>query len=156
MTAIPALALAPVMLHADYNFPVLRNGKYENMHGDSLLKGMGNIFKGSTVYASKSWVMAKPWIFGSENALAGFPLAKQYKDTIFLPVWKSMGEWERYSTVSQNIEPINTIHLSKKGEIVIQDKPYISQKKAQRKLARNLKKLRPGLVSLNRLKIFKI
>ena len=133
---------------ADYNFPVLRNGKYENMHGDSLLKGMANIFKGSTVYACKSWVMAKPWILGSKNALAGFPLDKEYKDTIFLPVWKRLGEWERYSTTTQNIELINTIHLSNKGEIVIQDKPYISQKKAQRKMDRNIKKLRPGLYDL--------
>ena len=133
---------------ADFNFPVLRNGKYDSMHGDSLLKGMANIFKGSTVYASRSWVMAKPWILGSENALAGFPLDKQYKDTIFLPVWKRLGEWERYSTTSQNIELINTIHLSNKGDIVIQDKPYISQKKAQRKMARNVKKLRPNLYDL--------
>ncbi|MDQ6755445.1 MAG: hypothetical protein M3004_00765, partial [Bacteroidota bacterium] len=31
---------------ADYTFPVLKNGKFENMHGDSLLKGIANIFKG--------------------------------------------------------------------------------------------------------------
>jgi hypothetical protein len=133
---------------ADFNFPVLRNGKYESMHGDSLLKGMANIFKGANVYACRSWVMAKPWILGSENALAGFPLDRQYKDTIFLPVWNRLGEWERYSSTNQGIELINTIHLSNKGDIIIQDKPYISQKKAQRKMARNVKKLRPGLYDL--------
>ena len=135
---------------ADFNFPVLRNGKYENMYGDSLLKGVANIFKGSTVYASKSWVMAKPWILGSKNALAGFPLDKEYKDTIFLPAWKSMGEWHRYSTNTNQIEIINTIYLSNKGDILIQDEPYMFQKKAHRKMERNLKKLRPGLYDLTK------
>jgi hypothetical protein len=143
------VALGSCYAAADYNFPVLKNGKYQNMFGDSLLKGMGNIFKGSTVYASKSWVMAKPWIFGSENALAGFPLAKQYKDTIFLPVWKSMGEWHRYSTTFKRIETVNAIYLSHAGDILMQDKPYLNKKKAQRKLARNLKKLRPDLYDLS-------
>ena len=133
---------------ADFNFPVLRNGKYENMHGDSLLKGMADIFKGSTVYACKSWVMAKPCILGSKNALAGYPLDKQYKDTIFLPVWKSMGVWHKYSAINHQIEIINTIYLSNKGDILIQDEPYMSQKKAQRKMARNIKKLRPDLYAL--------
>lgn len=135
---------------ADFDFPVLRNGKYENMHGDSLLKGVANIFKGSTVYACKSWVMAKPWMLGSKNALAGFPLDKQYKDTIFLPAWKSMGEWHRYSTNTNQIEIINTIYLSNKGDILIQDEPYMIQKKAHRKMERNLKKLRPGLYDLTK------
>lgn len=133
---------------ADFNFPVSRKGNYENMHGDSLLKGMGNIFKGSSVYACKSWVMAKPWILGSKNALAGYPLDRQYKDTIFLPVWKSMGEWHRYSTTSLCIETVNTIYLSHEGNILIQDEPYINKKMAQRKLKRNLKKLRPHLYTL--------
>ena len=137
---------------ADFNFPVLRNGKYENMHGDSLLKGVANIFNGSTVYACKSWVMAKPWMLGSKNALAGFPLDKQYKDTIFLPAWKSMGVWHRYSTNTHQIEIINTIYLSNKGDILIQDEPYMFQKKAHRKMERNLKKLRPGLYDLTEIK----
>ena len=133
---------------ADFNFPVLKSGKYENMHGDSLLKGLGNIFAGSFIYASSSWVMAKPWIFGSKNALAGYPLDRQYKDTIFLPVWKRMGEWNRYSTVSNQIETINTISLSDDGDILILDHNYLDKKKAQRKLARNLRKLRPHLYTL--------
>ena len=133
---------------ADFNFPVLKRGVYENMHGDSLLRGIGNIFKGSSVYACKSWVMAKPWILGSKNALAGYPLDRQYKDTIFLPVWKRMGEWDTYSTISQKIETVNTIYLSNDGDILMQSHPYLMQKKAQRKLARNLKKLRPNLYSL--------
>ena len=135
---------------SDFNFPVMQNGVYENMHGDSLLKGMANIFKGSDVYSCKSWVMAKPWIFGSRSALAGYPLDKQYKDTIFLQVWKSMGEWHRYSTTSNNIETINTVYLSNAGEILINNEPYLQQKKAQRKLARNLKRLAPNLYDLER------
>lgn len=133
---------------ADFIFPVMKNGSYNNMNGDSLIMGMANIFKGSTVYASKSWVMAKPWIFGSRNALAGFPLDRQYKDTIFLPVWKSMGEWHRYSTLSNKIEKVNTIYLSNSGEIEMQHEPYLNKKKAKRKLARNLRKLKPGLYDL--------
>ena len=134
---------------ADFNFPVLRKGIYENMHGDSLLKGMGNIFTGSAVYACKSWVMAKPWILGSKHALAGYPLDRQYKDIIFLPVWKSMGEWDTYSTNSQKIEPVNTVYLSGYGDIRIQDNKYLDEKRTQRKLARNLKKLQPNRYDLS-------
>lgn len=134
---------------ADFAFPVPKNGIKENMHGDSLLKGLANIFKGSSVYASKSWVMAKPWILGSENALAGFPLDRQYKDSIFLPVWRSMGEWHRYSTLSNTIEIVNTIYLSNEGEIRIRDHSYMDQKKARRKMARNLKRLRSNVYDLS-------
>lgn len=133
---------------ADYNFPVAKNGKYESMHGDSLIKTMGNIFAESDIYASKSWVMAKPFIFGGRNALAGYPLNKEYKDSIFFPAWKSMGEWHRYSQAKKQIEIINTIYLSATGEILINDRTYLTKKKAQRKLARNLKRLRPDLYDL--------
>ncbi|MDB5223488.1 MAG: hypothetical protein JWN83_2155 [Chitinophagaceae bacterium] len=143
------IGLGSCFAAADYTFPVLRNGTYENMHGDSLLRGMGNIFKESTVYACKSWVMAKPWILGSKNALAGYPLDRQYKDTIFLPVWNRMGTWDKYSATSHEIETINTVYLTNNGEILVQDKSYLAQKKAQRKLARNLKKLRPDLYDLS-------
>ena len=134
---------------ADFNFPVLKNGVFQNMYGDSLLKGMAYIFKGSIVYACKSWVMAKPWIFGSKNAMGGFPLDKQYKDTIFLPVWKSMGEWHRYSSALDQIEKINTVYLSHDGDILMQDENYLAQKKAQRKMAINLKRLRPGVYDIS-------
>ena len=134
---------------ADFNFPVPSNGHIENMHGDSLVRGLGAIFSGNMIYACKSWVMAKPWIFGSEHALAGFPLDRQYKDIIFLPVWKSMGEWHRYSTLTQKIEVVHTIYLSAEGGIRLQPDTYLEKKKAQRKLKRNLRKLRPGLYNLN-------
>ena len=134
---------------ADYDFPVLKNGAYENMHGDSLLKGLAKIFRGSSVYACVSWVMAKPWIFGSKNALGGYPLDRQYRDSIFLPVWKSMGTWHRYSTLAQKMDTVNTVYLSRRGDILVQDEPYLLQKKAQRKQARNLKRLRPGLYDLS-------
>ena len=144
------IGLGACYVAADFNFPVLKNGAYQNMFGDSLLRGMAKIFKDSEVYGCKSWVMAKPWILGSKNALAGYPLDRQYKDTIFLPVWKCMGEWKRYSTTSQHVEIINTIYLSNKGDILIQDEPYMSQKKAHRKMERNLKKLRRGLYDLSK------
>lgn len=142
------IAIGACYAAADFDFPVFHNGKFENMYGDSLLKGIGNIFKGSFIYACKSWVMAKPLIFGSKNALAGYPLDRQYKDAIFLPVWERMGKWEMYSTALGSIEPINTIYLSADGDIEIRSHNYLSQKKAQRKLGRNLRKLRPGLYTL--------
>lgn len=144
------IAIGACYAAADYNFPVMKNGIYNNMHGDSLIKGIADIFKGSTIYASKSWVMAKPWIFGSKNAMAGFPLDRQYKDSIFLPVWKSMGEWQRYSSSSQKIENINSVYLSHSGDILMQNEPYLAKKKSQRKLARNLRKLRPNLYTLKK------
>lgn len=134
---------------ADYEFPVLKNGMYVNMYGDSLLKGMANIFKGSSIFGSESWVMAKPWIFGSKNAMAGYPLDREYRDVIFKPVWEHMGVWHRYSTTSSQMETINTVHLSKTGEILIDKNSYLTQKKAQRKLSRNLMKLKPDLYRLN-------
>jgi hypothetical protein len=44
---------------------------------------------------------------------------------------------------------VNAIYLSHAGDILMQDEPYLNKKKAQRKLARNLKKLKPDLYDLS-------
>ena len=58
-----------------------------------------------------------------------------------------MGEWNSYSNEYQQMEIINTVHLSNTGNILAYIK-FILPKKIQRKTASDLKKLRPGLYDL--------
>ncbi len=128
---------------ATFNFPT-SDSAHKNMHGDSLLKGIANIFKGSFIYGSESWVMAKPGIFGSRNALAGFPLSKEYKDVLFTPVWSRLGMWRRYNPTKSEMESINTVHLSGTSGILIEKHSYHNLKRAQRKMVKNINKLESG------------
>jgi hypothetical protein len=133
---------------ATFNFP-LPDSIHMNMQGDSLLNGIGHIFKGSFVYGSESWVMAKPGMFGIRNALAGYPLGKEYKDILFKPVWDRLGMWRRYNPAKFEVEDINTVYLSGKAGIVVEKNSYLTSKRAQRKQLRHLKKLVPGRYKLS-------
>jgi hypothetical protein len=132
---------------ANFNFPC-RDSIHMNMHGDSLLTGLGKIFKGSYIYGSESWVMAKPGIFGFQNALAGYPLDDEYDDIVFKPVWQRLGMWRRYNPLKNTVEDINTVYLSDEGNILIQKKAYLSSKRIQRLQQKHLERLRPGLYKL--------
>lgn len=113
------------------------------MKGDSLMIGMGKIFKGSTVYASGGWVMMKPGIFSDNFGFAGYPLGKKYKTQYWRPVWDHLGEWYAYSTKEGYIKNINTVALSRIGEITVRDRNYLSLHKAIRKQEKAVASIQP-------------
>lgn len=113
------------------------------MKGDSLMIGMGKIFKGATVYASGGWVMMKPGIFSDNFGFAGYPLGKKYRTQYWRPVWDHLGEWYAYSTKEGYIKNVNTVALSRIGEITIRDRNYLSLHKAIRKQEKALASIQP-------------
>jgi hypothetical protein len=111
--------------------------------------GVGNIFKRSSIYASESWVMAKPGIFTDKFGFAGYPLNKRFKDSVYAPVWERIGKWREYSAINGGIKNIATIALDRSGNIQIRDRHYNDFKKAKIKIAKTLKQLRTGLASFS-------
>jgi hypothetical protein len=57
-----------------------------------------------------------------------------------------MGIWHSYSTTSKQFETINTLSLTRMGSIHVKEVSYLDKKKTQRRLNRNLAKLKPGLL----------
>lgn len=113
------------------------------MHGDSLMIGMGKIFNGSTIYASAGWVMMKPGIFSDNFGFAGYPLGKKYKTLYWKPVWDHLGEWYSYSSKDSCIKNINTVALTRIGEITVRARNYLSLAKAVKKQDKTLAALQP-------------
>jgi hypothetical protein len=113
------------------------------MFGDSLMKGMGNIFAGATIYASGGWVMMKPGIFSDNFGFAGYPLGKKYRTNYWKPVWDHLGEWYSYSAKDGYIKNINTVALTNIGEIKVRARNYLSLGKAVRKQGKAIASLQP-------------
>jgi hypothetical protein len=121
---------------ADFYFPATDSTSASRMNGDSLMVGMGNIFPTSGIYASESWVMAKPGIFTNHFGFAGFPLDKRFKNRIYAPVWERIGMWRKYSAQAGAISSVPTIALDNKGNININRISYNNLKKAKNKIAK--------------------
>ena len=126
---------------ATFTFPGNEHAPAGRMNGDSLMIGVGKIFSNSNIYASESWVMNKPGIFGNNFAFAGYPWGKKYKKAVWTPVWSYLGKWKKYQFASQTMEAVNTVALDKNGNINIRTRNYQDLGKAQRKLNRQVKKL---------------
>ena len=134
---------------ADYYFPATDSTPASRMNGDSLMIGLGRIFKKSLVYASESWVMAKPGIFTDKFGFAGYPLNKRFKDSVYAPVWERIGKWKEYSPQTGEIRNVSTIALDRNGNIHIRDRHYNDFKKSKNKIAKSLKELKPGLAKFS-------
>jgi len=132
---------------ATFTFPGNGIAPPGRMNGDSLMIGIGKIFSNSHIYASQSWVMNKPGIFGNNFAFAGYPWGKKYKQAVWTPVWGYLGKWKKYNNSTQKMEDINTVALDKKGNINIRMRDYLELEKAQRKRARQVKKLESVIVT---------
>lgn len=128
---------------ATFTHPGSATVKSGPMNGDILMKGVGHIFNGSTIYASGSWVMMKPGIFSDNFGFAGYPLGKKYKKVYWKPVWDHLGEWFSYSTTDNQVRNINTVALTNIGEIRVRTRSYLSLAKAVRKQDRALQILQP-------------
>lgn len=130
---------------ADFYFPATDGTPATRMNGDSLMIGLGNIFTKSSIYASESWVMAKPGIFKNRFGFAGYPLNKKFKDKVYAPVWERIGKWRQYSLLTGEIRSIPTISLDNRGNINVNKAWYNNRKKAKNKIAKVSKQLRSGL-----------
>ncbi len=130
---------------ADFYFPATDSTPATRMNGDSLMIGLGEIFESSSIYASESWVMAKPGIFTNKFGLAGYPLQKRFKDSIYAPVWERIGKWNRYSKKEGEIKSIPTIALDRSGNIHTRFREYNHFYKSRKKIAKALKSLKPAL-----------
>lgn len=94
------------------------------MNGDLLMIGLGQIFPLSTIYASQSWVMAKPGSFSNRYGMAGVPIAGKYRDYIYAPAWLNIGKWNRYNTLTNTVASIPTVALDSKGNLRVNKKDY--------------------------------
>ncbi len=130
---------------ADFYFPATDSTPATRMNGDSLMIGLGDIFDKSSIYASESWVMAKPGIFKNKFGLAGYPLQKRFKDSVYAPVWERIGRWKKYSKKDGELRSIATISLDRKGNINTRHREYNKFYKSRKMIAKALKKLKPAL-----------
>lgn len=132
---------------ATYEKPAHNGKPPARMNGDLLIIGLANVLPTATIYGTEGWVMTKPGVFKRHSyALAGYPLQKRFKDEVYRPVWEHMGIWHSYSTCTHKFETVNTLSLTRMGSIHVKAVSYLEKEKAKKKLAKNLKKIRAGLM----------
>ena len=134
---------------ADFYFPATDSTPASRMNGDSLMIGMGTIFNQATIYASESWVMAKPGIFANKFGFAGYPLQKRFLDKVYEPVWERMGKWRMYSTLTGEIKNVPTVALNRWGDIRLRSRDYNTLGKTKRTIAEKKRKLKTGLAKFD-------
>jgi hypothetical protein len=130
---------------ADFYFPATDSTPATRMNGDSLMIGLGHIFSHSSIYASESWVMAKPGIFKNRFGFAGYPLNRKFKDNVYAPVWERLGKWKQYSFITGSILDVPTIALDNLGNIHLNKAYYHNRKKTKNKIAKVSRQFRGGL-----------
>ena len=130
---------------ADFYFPATDSTPATRMNGDSLMMGLGDIFSNSTIYASESWVMAKPGTFSNSFGFAGWPLQKRFKDSVYAPVWERIGKWRKYSKKDGELKSISTVALDGTGDIHTRFRDYKNFHKSRKKITKALNSLQPGL-----------
>ena len=134
---------------ATFEKPAIGNKPPSRMNGDTLMIGVAKLFPGATVFGTEGWVMTKPGTFHSYSyALSGFPIQKRFKDEVYRPVWENMGVWNKYSTLTDKFERVNSLALTKSGSIHIKSVSYLEKEKYLKRQTRNLEKLEVGLVKL--------
>jgi len=132
---------------ATFEKPAFNGKPATRMNGDSLMIGLAKLLPGATIYGTEGWVMTKPGVFRSYSyALSGYPILRKFKDEVYRPVWENMGIWHSYNTLTQKFETVNTLALTRYGSIHIKSVNYMDRKKSPKKLARNLEKLKAGIL----------
>jgi hypothetical protein len=139
------VALGACYGSATYNRPANHIVPEKRMNGDSLLLQLGKAFTLTPVLASESWVMTKPFMFGSKWGISGYPLEHRFRDELFRPVWERLGMWRILEPGANEVKPVNTVSLSGKGDIRFNESNYLDREKHKKKQGKNLSKLEPGL-----------
>lgn len=135
---------------ADYTRPGNESLRESPMRGDSLLQSMASIFSLSPVYACKSWIMVKPFMFGRRWGLAGFPRRSRFLDEIYRPAWERTGQWSMVPSGSREVVSIGTPYLSAGGNLVSQEQTYQSVPKHRTSAEKHIKRLRAGMYDVDR------
>lgn len=133
---------------ATFDFPAVESFPSRPMRGDSLIIYLSRIFNGATVYGSESWVMVKPGMWKRTYAIGGYPLGRRFYDSMYLPVWQRLGQWNRFSPSKGEIERVNTITLDRKGNIGVQKNEYLIIKRHSVQQNAKMKKLKRGCLNL--------
>ncbi len=130
---------------ADYLRPANQYLPASPMKGDSLMLSVAKSFPRTPILAAESWVMTKPFMFGSRSGINGFPLARHYRDTIFRPVWERLGQWKMLSPGGSKPEPAGSISLSGSGDIRFNAVGYLQNNGARHRQRKHLSHLEPDL-----------
>ena len=118
------------------------------MNGDSLMISLSGLVNNATVYGSEAWVMTNPGVFDNGYALAGSPHNNRFKDPIFLPVWKKLGQWKSYSAKTGYFSNVRTLSLDKAGNITPNYMSFLAISSNQKKQMRIINLLKEGNFSI--------
>jgi len=138
------VALGSCYSGATFTIPAMDKFPEQRMNGDSLMISMSRLLNCAIILGTESWVMAKPGIYNQGDALAGGPLNKRFKDVIFLPSWKKLGEWVSYSSKDGVFRRIRTVSMDKQANICINFQNYLAGEGAEKKQMRIIAKLKTG------------
>lgn len=141
------IALGACYAGAAYAFPATDSTAPQPMFGDSLLRGLGQIFTDASIYGSQSWVMAKPGMFTTKYGLVGNLIQKRYKDKVFEPVWERLGSWNSFSSFTNELKAVSTVAINRWGDIKTGEQNYGDTQRAQKKIAQKKAQLEPGIAN---------
>jgi hypothetical protein len=128
--------------------PAVENFPGQRMNGDSLMIGVSHLLNNATVYACESFVLTPPGIFTDSYKLSGSPGRKKFEDSLYLPIWETLGEWNCYKGYTREFFRVNTVSLSFDGSIYCKKKNYLASGRHRRKQQRKLMKLKRGNYNL--------
>jgi hypothetical protein len=128
--------------------PAVENFPEQRMNGDSLMIGVSHLLNNASVYACESFVLTQPGIFTDSYKLSGSPGRKKFEDSLYLPIWENLGQWNCYEGSTQKFSRVNAVSLSFDGSIYTKKKNYHDSARHRRKLQRKLMKLKRGNYNL--------
>lgn len=129
---------------ATYSLPAVEEFPDQRMNGDSLMIGLSEVLNNASVYASESFVMTGPGILNASYAFSGNPGRKKFRDPVYEPVWKKLGEWNCYSGKEKKFTEPVTVSLHPDGRISFKLKNYLEFEKNRDKWLKKLTRLKRG------------
>jgi len=129
---------------ATYSLPAVEEFPEQRMNGDSLMIGLSEVLNNASVYGSESFVMTGPGILNASYAFSGNPGRKKFKDPVYEPVWKKLGEWNCYSGKEKKFTETVTVSLNQDGRISFKHKNYLEFEKNREKWVKKLSRLKRG------------
>jgi hypothetical protein len=129
---------------ATYSLPAVEEFPEQRMNGDSLMIGLSEVLNHASVYASESFVMTGPGILNGSYAFSGNPGRKKFRDHVYEPVWKKLGEWNCYSGKGKKFTEPVTVSLHQDGRISYKPKNYLEFEKNREKWVKKLNRLKRG------------
>jgi hypothetical protein len=129
---------------ATYSLPAVEEFPEQRMNGDSLMIGLSEVLNNASVYASESFVMTGPGILNASYAFSGNPGRRKFRDPVYEPVWKKLGEWNCYSGKEKIFTEPVTVSLNQDGRISFKRKNYLEFEKNREKWVKKMTRLKRG------------